>query len=104
VVASVRPVTDHGTIREASLDDIPAASVVRAAALPDIIVTAEGMLRRGAARLLKSHSLHLAAQAGASLAITGNEDRNAPMLAVNESLGYQPYSRRVDWEWVRSDA
>jgi GNAT superfamily N-acetyltransferase len=54
---------------------------------------------RGLARLLKSHSLHLAGRAGATLAITSNEDRNAPMLAVNRSLGYQPYSRRVEWEW-----
>ena len=30
--------------------------------------------------------------------------RNAPMLAVNESLGYRPYSRRVEWEWSRGDA
>jgi GNAT superfamily N-acetyltransferase len=59
---------------------------------------------RGLATLLKSHSLHLAAQAGATLAITSNEDRNAPMLAVNTSLGYRPYSRRVEWEWRRNDA
>jgi GNAT superfamily N-acetyltransferase len=59
---------------------------------------------RGLAHLLKSHSLRLAARAGATLAITSNEDRNAPMLAVNTALGYQPYSRRVEWEWQRSDA
>jgi GNAT superfamily N-acetyltransferase len=59
---------------------------------------------RGLARLLKTHSLHLAGQAGATLAITSNEDRNAAMLAVNESLGYRPFSRRVEWEWQRGDA
>ena len=59
---------------------------------------------RGLARLLKTHSLHLAGRAGATLAITSNEDRNAAMLAVNESLGYRPFSRRVEWEWQRGDA
>jgi GNAT superfamily N-acetyltransferase len=54
---------------------------------------------RGLARLLKTHSLQLAGQAGATLAITSNEDRNAAMLAVNEALGYRPFSRRVEWEW-----
>jgi GNAT superfamily N-acetyltransferase len=59
---------------------------------------------RGLARLLKTHSLHLAGRAGATLAITSNEDRNAAMLAVNESLGYRPFSRRVEWEWQHGDA
>ena len=59
---------------------------------------------RGLARLLKTHSLHLAGRAGATLAITSNEERNAAMLAVNESLGYRPFSRRVEWEWQRDDA
>jgi hypothetical protein len=26
------------------------------------------------------------------------------MLAVNESLGYRPFSRRVEWEWQRGAA
>jgi surface antigen len=52
-----------------------------------------------ASDLLKTHSLQLAGQAGATLAITSNEDRNAAMLAVNEALGYRPFSRRVEWEW-----
>jgi GNAT superfamily N-acetyltransferase len=59
---------------------------------------------RGLARLLKTHSLHLAGEAGATLAIASNEDRNAAMLAVNERLGYRPFSRRVEWEWQRGDA
>ena len=36
--------------------------------------------------------------------MTSNEDRNAAMLAVNESLGYRPFSRRVAWEWQRAGA
>ena len=38
---------------------------------------------RGLARLLKSHSLHRAAEAGATFAVTDNDETNAPMLAVN---------------------
>ena len=57
---------------------------------------------RGLARLLKTHSLHLAGQRGATIAITGNDETNAPMLAVNTRLGYRPFSRRLEWERVRT--
>jgi GNAT superfamily N-acetyltransferase len=53
---------------------------------------------RGLARLLKSHSLHRAAQAGATIAFTANDETNAAMLAVNHQLGYRHSSRHVDWE------
>ena len=56
---------------------------------------------RGLARLLKSHSLHIAGQRGATIAITDNDESNAPMLAVNTKLGYLPFSRRLEWERVR---
>lgn len=53
---------------------------------------------QGLATVLKSHSLHRAGQLGAEIAITDNEERNAPMLAVNTKLGYRPYARRLTWE------
>jgi GNAT superfamily N-acetyltransferase len=53
---------------------------------------------RGLARLLKSHSLHRAALAGATIAFTANDETNAAMLAVNHELGYRHSSRHVDWE------
>jgi GNAT superfamily N-acetyltransferase len=53
---------------------------------------------RGFARLLKSHSLRVAAELGATIALTDNDDTNAPMLAVNAGLGYRPYARRLRWE------
>ena len=59
---------------------------------------------RGLARLLKSHSLHRAAEAGATRAITDNDETNAPMLAVNTALGYRPFARRVEWERRPADA
>ena len=57
---------------------------------------------RGLARLLKTHSLHIAGQRGATIAITDNDETNAPMLAVNTRLGYRPFSRRLEWERVRA--
>jgi GNAT superfamily N-acetyltransferase len=52
----------------------------------------------GLARLLKTHSLHRAAQAGATVAFTDNDETNAAMLAVNRGLGYRHSSRRIEWE------
>ena len=54
--------------------------------------------RRGLARLLKTHSLHIAGQRGATIALTDNDETNAPMLAVNTNLGYAPFARRIEWE------
>jgi len=59
---------------------------------------------RGLARLLKSHSLHRAAEAGATHAMTDNDETNAPMLAVNRALGYRSFARRVEWERRPADA
>lgn len=53
---------------------------------------------RGLALLLKSHSLHRAAELGASIVLTDNDETNAPMLAVNTRLGYRAYARRLEWE------
>ena len=53
---------------------------------------------RGLALLLKSHSLRRAAELGATIALTDNDETNAPMLAVNRRLGYRPYTRRLEWE------
>jgi GNAT superfamily N-acetyltransferase len=53
---------------------------------------------RGLALLLKSHSLRRAAELGATVALTDNDETNAPMLAVNRRLGYGPFARRLEWE------
>ena len=53
---------------------------------------------RGLALLLKSHSLRRAAELGATIALTDNDETNAPMLAVNKRLGYGPFARRLEWE------
>jgi GNAT superfamily N-acetyltransferase len=48
---------------------------------------------RGLALLAKQHTLQAAAAAGITRAITGNDDANLPMLAVNRRLGYATVAR-----------
>ncbi|MFB6440305.1 GNAT family N-acetyltransferase [Streptomyces sp. NPDC056411] len=57
---------------------------------------------RGLARLAKTASLHRARDAGCTEAFTGNDAANAPMLAVNRSLGYRPCAE--EWRYVREVA
>jgi GNAT superfamily N-acetyltransferase len=52
---------------------------------------------RGLALLVKQHSLAGAAGRGVTLALTENDESNAPMLAVNARLGYRPTSARVSF-------
>ncbi|GAB4049987.1 GNAT family N-acetyltransferase [Catellatospora paridis] len=47
---------------------------------------------RGLAKIAKSVALRKAAQAGIHTAITCNDYTNAPMIAVNDWLGYQPFA------------
>jgi GNAT superfamily N-acetyltransferase len=60
-----------------------------------------GVLRehrnRGLATLMKRHGLARAAQAGITRVITQNDDTNAPMLAINRRLGYEPFATRHGW-------
>ncbi|OIJ90799.1 GNAT family N-acetyltransferase [Streptomyces sp. MUSC 14] len=51
--------------------------------------TACAFRRRGLAKLAKVDSLHRARAAGLTGALTGNDTGNAPMLAINRSLGYE---------------
>ncbi len=59
---------------------------------------------RGLAKILKWSSLNWAAEAGCTVGYTQNSPRNAPMLAVNEWLGYHETAtgRSVTWS-VESD-
>ncbi len=54
---------------------------------------------RGLAGLTKLAALHRAAADGATLAYTGNDAANAPMLAINDRLGYRPVA--TQWSCVR---
>jgi GNAT superfamily N-acetyltransferase len=52
---------------------------------------------RGLGLLMKQHSLSWAAAAGITTVITQNDDTNAPMLAINARLGYEPFSTGHGW-------
>jgi len=61
-----------------------------------------GVLRehrgRGLGLLMKQHSLARAAAAGITRVTTQNDETNAPMLAINSHLGYEPFA--VGHAWV----
>ena len=52
---------------------------------------------RGLGLLMKQHSLARAAEAGITRVFTQNDDTNAPMLAINKRLGYQPFTTGHSW-------
>jgi RimJ/RimL family protein N-acetyltransferase len=52
---------------------------------------------RGFALLAKRATLVNAAERGVEFVITENEETNAPMLRVNEKLGYQPVCSYAHW-------
>jgi GNAT superfamily N-acetyltransferase len=56
----------------------------------EMTATAPEFRRRGLARLAKLASLRWAAQFGITSVLTSNDRENPAMLALNESLGYQP--------------
>jgi GNAT superfamily N-acetyltransferase len=55
---------------------------------------------RGLAKIAKSVALRRAAQSGVTEAFTSNDEVNAPMLAVNEWLGYRPCARQ--WSHIKT--
>ncbi len=52
---------------------------------------------RGLALAVKLASIEWAAANGITRMLTFNDATNAPMLAVNRRLGYEPIGRRVEW-------
>jgi GNAT superfamily N-acetyltransferase len=60
-------------------------------ALNDITGTLRAFRGRGLARLVKLCQLEWAAAKGVTSVVTDNDVTNAPMLAVNERLGYRPF-------------
>jgi GNAT superfamily N-acetyltransferase len=56
--------------------------------------TARAHRGRGLATLAKLGQLQWAAQNGIERVVTDNDERNAPMLAINRRLGYTPFTER----------
>jgi GNAT superfamily N-acetyltransferase len=52
---------------------------------------------RGLAQLVKNATLVNAAERGVELVFTENDEKNAPMLRVNENLGYRPIGSTLTW-------
>jgi GNAT superfamily N-acetyltransferase len=52
---------------------------------------------RGLGLAAKLASIHWAAEHGVAQMFTTNDERNAPMLAINRRLGYVPAGRRVEF-------
>jgi hypothetical protein len=50
--------------------------------------------RRGLATLAKLAQLRWAAANGIDRVVTDSDERNAPMLAINRRLGYEPFTER----------
>jgi GNAT superfamily N-acetyltransferase len=61
----------------------------------DMTATVPDHRGHGLARLVKTAALRRAAASGARVAYTSNDEENAPMLAVNDRLGYRPVAGQV---------
>ena len=51
----------------------------------------------GLATLAKLAQLRWAAANGIDQVVTDNDERNAPMLAINRRLGYEPFTERLGY-------
>jgi GNAT superfamily N-acetyltransferase len=68
----------------------------------DLTGTARAHRRRGLARLAKLGVVRRCAEAGISRVMTENDTTNAGMLAINDELGFRPFT--VATEWVKRPA
>ncbi len=74
-----------------------AANLERGRAFNEYTGTLPAHRGRGLASLVKLASLRWAAENGVTAVWTTNDETNAPMLAVNRRLGYEPKLRRVEY-------
>lgn len=101
-----RPETDHDASTVVLVGGAPAATTTVEADCETRRMWSggTGTLRehrgKGLAKLAKSVALRRAAARGIAVAHTNNDATNAPMLAINEWLGYQPCA--VDWSYVKA--
>ena len=70
--------------------------VVRGIPFTDYTATARFARGRGIARALKYQTMAQAIQLGFTLVRTQNDADNAPMLHVNEEMGYQPFVIEIE--------
>jgi GNAT superfamily N-acetyltransferase len=102
------PDLDHELSVVVLVDDRPAAlswvNANRAQGLADhdLTGTARAHRRRGLARLAKLEVVRRCAEAGISRVMTENDSENVAVLAINDELGFAPYT--VATEWVKRPA
>jgi GNAT superfamily N-acetyltransferase len=66
-------------------------------ALHDMTGTLAELRRRGLARLVKLASIRWAAENGITSIVTDYDDGNQPILALNESLGFEPFESELSY-------
>ena len=76
------------TYRPATLDDVELAADLMSAAYPDLPEDPD-FRGRGLAQAIKLQSLAQAVELGIPRVIADNDSENAPMLRINEKLGYR---------------
>lgn len=96
------PDTDLDASVAAVIDDTPVAfSHLRTGPGGRAVTDMTGTLReyrgRGLAELSKRATLVNAATRGVELVLTQNDETNAPMLRINEKLGYRPVGSTLSW-------
>jgi GNAT superfamily N-acetyltransferase len=96
------PDTDLDASVAAVIDDRPVAFThLRVGpggrAVSDMTGTLRDYRGRGLAQLAKRATLVNAAKRGVELVSTENDETNAPMLRINENLGYRPIGSTLSW-------
>ncbi|NEB78762.1 GNAT family N-acetyltransferase [Streptomyces sp. SID14478] len=89
-----QPLLDHALTTVAVVDGAPVAFTLartdgEGRYATGMTGTARAFRGRGLAKLAKSDSLHRARAAGCTVAYTGNDAGNEPMLAINRWFGYE---------------
>ena len=69
----------------------------RGKAMNEMTGTLREFRGRRLARLAKLGTIAWALENGIAQILTGNDETNAPMLAINESLGYRPIDAELSW-------
>ncbi|MEV4557422.1 GNAT family N-acetyltransferase [Kitasatospora sp. NPDC049285] len=100
-----RPDLDYALTTVALVDGEPAAFSAaqtdgRGAYWSSFTATRSAHRGRGLAKLAKTDSLHRARARGLTAAYTQNDGTNAPMLAINDWLGYRQCAE--EWKHTRS--
>jgi GNAT superfamily N-acetyltransferase len=73
------------------------ADLDRGKATNEMTGTLRDFRGRRLARLAKLATIEWAVEHGITQILTGNDETNAPMLAINVSLGYRPIAAELSW-------